>query len=156
MAAVFNVDVCGTSGKSAYMRRLYTGEFYSQPVPLACATVTYRTTRGEFTINYNERNIFNDDDTADGRILIIDPDNTDCCYPLKEFSEKLKSSSIPYIAVIGFSDTVHEDDYDNFPFELLVMLNIECEMSSKTNENIEKPVLYILRKMTGYADLDFL
>lgn len=155
--STINVSIVGDHkvGKTSFINRLKTGRFSQDYVPTIEAKSTllnFSTSQGEIKLNVIE-NCF---EPVDAAIIMFDVTSHSSYSIVEQLYRKLTliNSNIPIVLCGNKLDLTSEggNPFKYIKFHLENNLQY-YHLSSKTNFNYEKPLLYIMRKVTGDANL---
>lgn len=182
----FNILVLGPagSGKTAFMHRICTGEFFSKRGEDRFFSYTMHTTRGVFTLNLYEFTIAMGASTNiispnwDGMLIFFDMTNHQSADIVVDFLQRVRArypdGTIPIcicgnkvdqvgLQLTGSADSDELESSDEYKYtNHLVHERIRLDdhtvfymTSAKSNYNFDKPYISLLRKMTHNADLEW-
>lgn len=150
--ATFKITVCGPAkcGKSAFMRKHETGEFYTEAIPLSQCELKFTTNKGNYTVICSEGK----DDAADATIHML---NLVKPQAEQKVEERLRKCVGPKVLCGNKCDRKGAQTPIAFVRHLINTQGIVYfDISSKSNHNLEKPFLYLLRVLTCQPDLEFI
>lgn len=149
--ATFRITLVGSKGcgKSAFMRRHSTGEFFNEPIPLTQCEVKFATNKGNYTLVLVEGK-----NEADGLIYMMNlmrPQNE------QKIGRLLEKYQGPKVLCGNKCDRKGSQTPMAFVRHLMTTQSVKYfEISAKSNYNFEKPFLLLLRELTKQPDLEFI
>lgn len=151
MATTFRIALVGSKGcgKSAFMRRHLTGEFFNESIPLTRCDVRFATNKGNYTIVFVE-----DEKNTDGMIYMMNLTKPQNEQKIRRHLEKYQG---PKVLCGNKCDRKGSQTPMEFVRHLMITQFIKYfEISAKSNYNFEKPILTLLRELTNQSDLEFI
>ena len=132
------------SGKSAFIYRMYTGQFYEEKKESKIHKLSFNTTNGVYKMNVIDGNI-DDLSNIQGIIYMFDSTSEN----IEGLDEKFKG--IPLVVCANKIDKCRKLLSNKFINKFPDV--DKYEVSSKTNYNYDKPFVSILRQITKIDEL---
>ena len=147
----FSVDLCGPAccGKSSFILRHKTGQYYTNPIVPVRTTLTFETNKGTCELCVHE----GVSSGADARAVLFD---TCRRLPMHQLESMLASSPKIPMVLCGTKSDRRDSIAEPGVYELIKTYNVMYyPISAKSLYNFEKPFLVLLRQLTGNKDLEF-
>ena len=150
MDITYTVGIIGDRGcgKTVFMLRHATGDFSSEPSPISQCMLKFATTKGSYNIVCTEDKY--DCDAMIYMMNLVKPQNE------QKIERILARFTKPKVLCGNKCDRISARSPVAFVRHLITTQAVKYfGISAKSNYNIEKPFLHILRELTSQPDLEF-